>query len=61
MLVGGLVLGLLWFLIGYVEAQGLGPPVMFKVIRIVFIILVVLLLISVLLGLAGHPVVRWTR
>ena len=49
----------LWWLIGYVESQGLGPPPLFKVIRVVFVILVVLLLISVLLGFVGHPVVRF--
>ena len=59
MLIGGLVLGLLWWLIGYVESQGLGPPVMFKVIRVIFAILVVLVLISILLGLSGYPIVRF--
>lgn len=59
LLIGGLVLGLLWWLIGYVESQGMGPPIMFKVIRVVFVILVVLVLISLLLGLAGFPVVRF--
>lgn len=59
MLIGALVLGLLWWLIGYVEAQGLGPPVMFKVIRVVFVILVVLVLIGVLMQLAGRPLIRW--
>ncbi len=59
LLVGGLILGLCYWLINYIEAQGLGPPVMFQVIRVVFVILVVLLLISILLSLIGHPIVRW--
>ncbi len=59
LLVGGLILGLCWWLITYIEAQGLGPPIMFKVIRIVFIVLVVLLLISILLSFLGHPIVRF--
>lgn len=58
MLIGGLVLGLLWWLISYIERQGVGPPVVFKVIRVIFVILVVLLLISILLGLLGFPIVR---
>ena len=59
LLVGGLVLGLLWWLIGYVESQGWGPPVFFKLVRVIFVILVVLLAISLLLGFAGHPIIRW--
>ena len=59
MLIGALIVGLLWFLINYVESQGLGPPLVFKIIRVVFIVLIVLVLISILLGLIGHPVIRW--
>lgn len=59
LLIGGLILGLLWWLITYVEAQGIGPPILFKIIRVVFVILVVLVLISVLMSLIGHPLVRW--
>lgn len=59
LIVGALVIGLCWWLILYVESQGLGPPVLFKIVRVVFVILVVLFLISVLLGMVGHPVVRF--
>mgnify|MGYP001594444506 CR=1 FL=1 len=59
LLIAALVLGLLWWLIGYVESQGLGPPVIFKVIRVIFVILIVLLCIGALMQLAGHPIVRW--
>lgn len=53
LLVAAAILGLLWWLIRYLEAQGFGPPVMFKAIRIVFVVLVVLLLIGYLLNLTG--------
>ncbi len=58
LLIAALVLGLIYWLITYCEAQGLGPPIMFKVIRVVFVILVVLFAIGILLNLAGFPVVR---
>lgn len=59
LLVGGLILGLLWWLINYCEKEFPGFPMIFKVIRIVFVILVVLVLISLLLHLVGYPVVRF--
>lgn len=59
LLIGGLVLGLLWWLVTYCEAQFPGFPMVFKVIKIVFVILVVLLLISLLLHVAGFPLVRF--
>lgn len=42
MLIAAVVIGLLWWLIGYVEAQGWGPPNVFKVIRVVFVVLIVI-------------------
>ncbi len=59
LLVGGLILALLWWLVTYCEAQFPGFPLLFKFIRIVFVILVVLLLISILLGMLGYPVIRF--
>ena len=59
LLIAGLILSLLYFLIQYCESQGFGPLVVFKVIRLVFVILVVLLAISLLLNLIGYPIVRW--
>lgn len=53
LLLGGAVLGLVWFLIGYAEQSFGGPPMFYKVIRFVFIFLVVLLLIGLLLHLMG--------
>lgn len=58
LLIGALVLGLLWWLITYCESQFPGFPVIFKVIKVVFVILVVLVLISLLLHMAGFPVIR---
>jgi Na+/melibiose symporter-like transporter len=58
LLIGAVVLGLLWFLIGYIEKQGWGPPLAFQVIRVIFVILVVVLLISLLMALIGHPLIR---
>jgi cation transporter-like permease len=58
-LIALLVLGLLWYLIGYCESQFPGFPVGFKVLRIVFVIVVVLVIINMLLSFAGNPIVRW--
>lgn len=50
----GCIFGLLWWLIGYV---GLPEPFN-KVARVVIAVIAVLLLINVLLGLVGSPLVR---
>lgn len=52
------VLALLWFAIGYAESK---MPMLYawNIVRVVFVLLVVFLLISVLLGLLGHPIVRF--
>lgn len=65
LLVFGLVLGLLWWLVGYFERKAnqvqppLIPVIWFVVVRGVFVVLIVLLLISILLSLIGHPIVRF--
>lgn len=51
------VLGLLWWLIGYCEKK-IPMPMAWNIVRVIFVVLVVFLLIAVLLGLLGHPVVR---
>lgn len=51
----GCIFGLLWWLIGYVAL----PEPFNKIARIVIAVLAVLLLINVLLGLVGSPIVRW--
>lgn len=51
------ILGLLWFAIGYAESK-MPMPMAWNIVRVVFVLLVVFLLISVLLGMLGHPIVR---
>lgn len=51
----GLCAWLLWWLIDF---SGLPDPFR-KVARVVVAVAAVLLLINVILGLAGHPIVRW--
>ena len=51
----GLVFWLLWWLVGYV---GLPEPFR-KIANVVLAVAAVLLLIGVLMGLAGMPIVRW--
>lgn len=59
LLIAVVVLGLLWWLIGYFEREFGGPPMAYKVIRAVFVILIVLLLIGLLLSLlTGRPLFR---
>ncbi len=51
------ILALLWYAIGYAESR-LPMPMAWNIVRLVFVLLVVFLLISVLLGLLGHPIIR---
>ncbi len=51
------ILALLWFAIGFAESK-LPMPMAWNIVRVVFVLLVVFLLIAVLLGLIGHPLVR---
>ena len=61
MLVLALICGLLWWLISYCEAQFPVAPLVFKIVRIAFVFMIVLVLISFLLHLLGFPVVRFDR
>lgn len=56
----GLVFGLLFWLLVYCEGQFPSALPFFKFGRIVLVILAVLVLIGVILGLAGHPIVRFS-
>ncbi len=59
LLIAAAVLGMLWFLINFVEAQMGGPAKVYAVIRVIFVVLVVLLLIFLLLSfLSGQPLLR---
>ena len=51
------ILALLWYAIGYAESK-LPMPMAWNIVRVAFVILVIFLLISVLLGLLGHPIVK---
>lgn len=51
------VLGLLWFAIGYAESM-ISMPMAWNIVRLVFVLLVVFMLIAILLGMIGHPIVR---
>lgn len=55
LIIVGLVFWLLWWLMDYC-----GLPAPFdKVARVVLAVCAVFVLIGILLGLAGHPVMRW--
>jgi hypothetical protein len=51
----GLCFWLLWWLVGYV---GLPEPFN-KVARVILAVAAVIFLISILLAMSGHPIVRW--
>jgi hypothetical protein len=58
----GIVLGLLLFLVNYIEGQFPGPTMALftKVARIFLVVMVVLILIGVVIGFFTHtPVFRW--
>lgn len=50
----GLIFGLLWWLLDYCHI----PEPFNKVVRVVLAIAAVLFLINLLLGFAGHPILR---
>ena len=51
----GIVFWLLWWLVNYIN-----PPEPFKkVANVVLAVAAVLVLIGVLMGIAGHPIIRW--
>ncbi len=58
LIIAGAVLGLLYYLIYFVESQFPSPPMALfcKVARVALVILAVLVLIGMLLSFAGHPI-----
>ena len=54
LIVIGVVFGLLWWLVGYCAL----PEPFNKVARVVLAIAAVIVLISILMGFAGHPIWR---
>lgn len=57
LIVLGVIFGLLWWLVGYCAL----PAPFDKVARVILAIAAVIVLISVLMGMAGHPIVSWGR
>ncbi len=55
LIVGGIVVWLLWWLLDYC---GLPEPFN-KVGHVIIAVVAVFFVISVLMGLVGHPIVRW--
>lgn len=53
LIIGGLIVWLLLWLVDYLKL----PEPFGKVARVVIVVVSVLIVISVLLGLAGHPIV----
>lgn len=54
LIIAGLIFWLLWWLISYIAL----PEPFAKVARVILAIAAVLVIIGVLLGLAGHPIIR---
>jgi hypothetical protein len=52
------ILALLWFGINYAESK-FPMPVAWNIVRVVFVLLCIFFAICVLLGLLGHPLVRF--
>lgn len=52
------ILALLWWLIDYCDSK-LPMPMAWNIVRVVFVVLIVFLLISILLSMLGHPIVRF--
>lgn len=54
LIVGAIVLGLLWFLIDYCAANIGGPPKVWAIVRVVFVVAVVLFCIFLLISLVDR-------
>jgi hypothetical protein len=52
------IMALLWFAIGYGEAN-MPMPMAWRVVRVVFVVLCIFLAVSILMTLIGHPIVRF--
>jgi len=55
LIVVALICWLLWWLVGY---MGLPEPFN-KIARVIIAVIAVVFLINMLLGLGGHPLIRW--
>ena len=61
LLAAGAVFGLLFYLVKYCEAEFPSFPLFFKAARILLVIGAVLVLISIILDFAGHPLIIWRK
>lgn len=57
-IIAGCIFGLLWWLIGFAQGQGMPEPFA-RVARIVLVVIAVLFAIGILLSLVGRPLVAW--
>lgn len=55
-----IILGLLWFAIGYGESKFPQLPLVWNGVRVAFVLLVVFLVICIILALIGKPLVRFS-
>ena len=53
MIIGASICALLWYAIGYCEKSFGGPPLVWSVVRVVFVLLIVIVLVNILLVLPG--------
>jgi hypothetical protein len=53
------IVGLLTYLINYLGANVPGMAQYIWIARVVLVVAVVLVLIGALLGMSGHPIIRW--
>lgn len=58
-LIIGICLGIIWWLGNYVMARLGAPPMAATAWTIIFVVLICFALINFLLGMSGHPLVRW--
>lgn len=58
-LIIGVCLGIVWFLGKYFMGRFGAPPMALTVWNALFVLLIALAFINFLLGLIGHPFIRW--
>ena len=56
----GICLGIIWFLGKYFAGKFGAPPLFMTVWNALFILLIALAFINFLLGLIGHPFIKWS-
>lgn len=59
-LIIGICLGVIWFLGKYFMGKFGAPPMAVTIWNAIFVLLVCLAFINFLLGLIGHPFIKWS-